>query len=196
MNQDSPNKTAHTSVKDGPVLRDHVFDGIEEFDQKLPNWWLFTFYIAIVFYIGWWIVYYNTDLMQSPAEKINATMATIEAKKQKELTAMLDQLDDKVLVEWSQNSGIIAEGEVIYKGICIACHGPDLKGGIGRSLMDNEWAYGGKPMDLFNQVLNGTPKGSKGFNGMPMQAFKNDLGPEKVAKVVAFVISKSPSVEK
>jgi len=34
----------------GPELRDHVFDGIQEFDNKLPNWWLWTFYIMVIFY--------------------------------------------------------------------------------------------------------------------------------------------------
>ena len=76
MNSDA-NKPANKSVKDGPVLREHVFDGIEEFDQKLPNWWLFTFYIAIAFYVGYWVIYYSSDALKSPAEVINSQMAAI-----------------------------------------------------------------------------------------------------------------------
>ena len=110
---------------------------------------------------------------------------------------MLDQLDDKVLVEWSNNSTITSEGESIYKQFCIACHAPDLNGGvIGRSLIDDQWEHGGKPMEIFNLVLNGSPADAKGFNGQKMQPWKDLLGPEKTAKAVAFVISKSPHVEK
>ncbi len=197
MSQNLTTPSKKPSVKDGPILREHVFDGIQEFDQKLPNWWLFTFYIAIVFFVGYWVVYYSTDSMQTPTQKIDAKMAAIEGKKNQELVAMMDKLDDQVLLEWSTNSTITSEGKAIYSQYCIACHAPDLNGGvIGRSLIDDHWEYGGKPMQLFNLVLNGSPADGKGFNGQKMQPWKDLLGPEKAAKAVAYVVSKAPHVEK
>ena len=95
------------------------------------------------------------------------------------------------------NQTITSEGEQVYNTYCIACHAADLNGGIiGRSLIDKHWEYGGKPMDIFNLVLNGTPADGKGFNNQRMQAWKDQLGPEQSAKVTAFVISKSPHVDK
>lgn len=182
--------------KNEVVLREHEFDGIQEFDQKLPNWWLFSFYGAIVFYIGYWFLYYSTDLLKTEAEGIDAKMAVIEAAKKKELEAMMDQLDDSVLIKWSQEASITKEGKEIYKQFCIACHGADLKGGIGRSLMDAEWAQGGKPMDILNIVLDGSSPDSTGYNGQKMAPWKDALGPEKSAKVTAYIIAESPHVEK
>lgn len=197
MSPDSNTPTKKPSVKDGPILREHVFDGIQEFDQKLPNWWLFTFYIAIVFFVGYWVVYYSTDFMQTPTQSIDAKMAAIEDKKKQELVAMMDKLDDSVLVEWSNNQSITAEGKALYDQFCVACHAPDLNGGvIGRSLIDDHWEYGGKPMELFELVLNGSPADGKGFNGQKMQAWEDLLGPEKAAKTVAYVVSKSPHIKK
>ncbi len=197
MSQDSNTPAKKPSVKDGPILREHVFDGIQEFDQKLPNWWLFTFYIAIVFFVGYWVVYYSTNSMQTPTQSIDAKMAAIEDKKKQELVAMMDKLDDNVLLEWSTNQSITAEGKAVYDQYCIACHAADLNGGvIGRSLIDDHWEYGGKPMELFNLVLNGSPADGKGFNGQKMQAWKDLLGPEKSAKAAAYVISKSPHIKK
>lgn len=193
MNPDTQNK----SVKDGPVLREHVFDGIQEFDQKLPNWWLFTFYIAIVFFVGYWVVYYTTQSMPSPEERINQRMAKINEAKQQELESMLSKLDDNVLYEWSGNQQIISEGESVYKQNCIACHAADLNGGvIGRSLIDEHWEYGGKPMDIFNIILKGSPVDAKGFNNQKMVAWESVIGPEKTAKVVAFILSKNPHTKK
>lgn len=178
------------------VLREHEFDGIQEFDQKLPNWWLFSFYIAIVFYVGYWFVYYSTDLLPSEAESINKRMSVIESAKKEELEAMVSKLDDAVLIEWSQNSSITAEGKGVYDQFCLACHGVALEGGIGRSLVDSEWAYGGKPMEILQIVLDGTPANAAGFNGQKMTPWKDILGPEKCAKVTAYIIGESPHVEK
>ena len=38
-------------------MREHVYDGIQEYDHRLPNWWLWTFYATIVWGIGYTIAY-------------------------------------------------------------------------------------------------------------------------------------------
>ncbi|MBK1789815.1 cbb3-type cytochrome c oxidase N-terminal domain-containing protein [Persicirhabdus sediminis] len=181
-------------INKGPVLREHTFDGIEEYDQKLPNWWLFTFYIAIVLYIVYWLLMYSTGLIKPDSQVIDEHMAKIEQVQKAELEAMLANLDDQTLITWSQNGGILAEGEEIYKANCLACHGAGLEGGIGRPLNADKLHYGNKPMELFNIVLNGSPADAVGYNGQKMQAWKQ-LGPDKVAKVVAFVASKNDNIK-
>ena len=51
-------------------------------------------------------------------------------------------------------------------------------------------------MPMLNIVLDGSPADAKGFNGQKMAPWKDALGPEKSAKVTAYIISKSPHVEK
>jgi cytochrome c oxidase cbb3-type subunit 3 len=51
-------------------VRPHVYDGIQEYDAKLPNWWLYTLYITILFWVGYW-GYYEWFQMS-----LNATFVT------------------------------------------------------------------------------------------------------------------------
>lgn len=178
------------NVADGPVLRDHVYDGIQEYDQKLPNWWLATFYVTIVFFVVYWFLYYQLNLFADDDERVGKAVAVIQTKKATELEKLMASLDDEVLWEMSENPTILSAGKEIYMATCVACHGADLSatlGGVklpGEPLNDSEWKYGGNPMDVFNIVKNGSPDITKG-----MVAWEPALGPKKVAEVVAYVLS-------
>jgi cytochrome c oxidase cbb3-type subunit 3 len=185
------------------VLREHEYDGIQEFDQKLPNWWLFTFYGAIVWFVVYWALYYHSDFYRTDQEKIIDKVSELHAKKDAELAATLASLDDATLIgKWAADPAIVAAGEAIYSVNCVACHAADLSATMevagnkiplpGMSLSDGEWKYGGKPMDLFKLINEGTPADSTGHNGARMQAWGQMLSPKQIAEVTAFLIAKNP----
>ncbi len=41
----------------GTATTGHQWDGIKELNTPLPRWWLWTFYITIIWSIGYWVVY-------------------------------------------------------------------------------------------------------------------------------------------
>jgi len=185
------------------ILREHEYDGIQEYDQKLPNWWLFTFYGAIAWFVIYWFLYYQTHSFRSDREIIVAEMSAIHEKKAKELEATLASLNDQTLInQWSTDAGIVANGEAIYTTNCVACHGADLSAVMvagevkiplpGRSLIDGVWEYGNKPMDIFKIINAGSPVDAKGLNGAKMQAWNVMLTPKQVAEVTAYIIAKNP----
>jgi cytochrome c oxidase cbb3-type subunit 3 len=185
------------------ILREHEYDGIQEYDQKLPNWWLFTFYGAIICFVVYWFLYYQTPTMRTDRQRIIAEMTAIQEKKDAELEKTLASLDDQTLINvWAADPAIVASGEAIYTTNCVACHAADLSatmdaGGTkiplpGRSLVDGEWTYGGKPLDLFKIINEGSPAGSPGLNGALMQPWSQMLTPKQIAEVTAFIIAKNP----
>ena len=51
----------------------------------------------------------------------------------------------------------VAAGEAIFKANCVACHGADMKGGIGPNLLDTLWIHGGTPADIRHTITVGVP---------------------------------------
>lgn len=202
--QSSEPKRGHFAKNEGEViLREHEFDGIQEYDQKLPNWWLFTFYGAIIWFVVYWFCYYQLHHLRSDREVVVAEMKTVYEKKARELEATLASLNDETLIHsWATDAGIVANGEAIFTTNCVACHGADLSAVMmageqkiplpGRPLNDGVWEYGGKPMDIFNIINKGSPADAKGLNGAKMQAWDQMLTPKQIAEVTAFIIAKNP----
>lgn len=165
-------------------LMEHEYDGIQEFDQRLPNWWLFTFYGAILFAVGYWFMKFQTNPYDNDITRLYAEMEVVREQQQE---ALLKMLDDDVLWELSRDESFVAKGRETFMATCSACHGYDLKGGIGFNLVDDEWVHGGKPTEIFTTVQ----KGAFNPDGTPtaMQAWESILGSGKIAEVVAFILS-------
>jgi cytochrome c oxidase cbb3-type subunit 3 len=198
-------KRGHFAKEKGEViLREHEYDGIQEYDQKLPNWWLFTFYGAIVFFIGYWALYYHTDLLKTDQVIIQEQIAAVQKAKDAELEKTLATLDNSKLVhQWATDPAIVSAGEATYLTNCSACHGADLSATMvvgaakiplpGLAINDGQWKFGNKPMDIFKLINEGSPPESTGNNGAKMQAWNQTLSPKQVAEVTAFIIAKVPA---
>jgi cytochrome c oxidase cbb3-type subunit 3 len=172
------NDNKQNEVKEDPI-REHSFDGIQEYDKKLPNWWLFTLYASIVFSFVYWIYYEQSGIGKSSEENLAIELARIdEAKKASPSYVM----GDAELWEMSRDEAVVSDGKATYIAFCVSCHGANLEGGIGQSLVDDVWVVGGNPVDLIKMVKEGSP--AKG-----MMPWGPVLGDKKISEVVAFILS-------
>ncbi|HEY5550923.1 MAG TPA: cbb3-type cytochrome c oxidase N-terminal domain-containing protein [Opitutaceae bacterium] len=165
-------------------FRPHSYDGIREYDKRLPNWWLYTLYITIVFWIGYWGYYEWLPSGPTGPEEVDAAMARIEAER----LASVATMDDATLWTLSRNPAVLAKGKETFTANCVACHYASMRGkaenpiAIGPDLTDNAWIHGGKPIELYNVVTNGVL-----VKGMP--TWGPVLGARKISEVVAYVLS-------
>lgn len=169
---------------DEDAVRPHSYDGIQEYDKRMPNWWLFTLYGAMVFSLAYWAYYEWTGHMAPGYERVEQEIAELRLASLSRGAAPTDAQ----LWGFSQDPEVVASGEKIFVANCVACHGTDLKGGIGSDLTDAEWVHGGQPTDLYRTVQDGVLD-----KGMP--TWGPVLGPARIADVVAFLISKNPTIK-
>lgn len=146
-------------------------DGIEEYDNPLPDWWLGLFWLTIIWAVAYTLHYHVID-GRSQVNELAAELARAEAR----WPASSQQAEFVVTPE------LAVAGKSVYQTNCAACHGMALEGGIGVALNDGEWLHGGLPEDVLRSVTEGIPA-----KGMP--AWGPILGPERVRQVTAYILS-------
>jgi cytochrome c oxidase cbb3-type subunit III len=167
----------------GDDLRPHNYDGIQEYDKRLPNWWLWTLYLTIIFATVYWFYYFTTRVGPDDQTVINQAMGKIEAGK----LAAVAHLNDDTLWQMSRNVAFVGAGQATFTANCLTCHLASLRGkdenpaAVGASLIGTRWIYGGRPVDLINTVSKGTARG--------MPAWGPVLGTKRITEVVAYVLS-------
>lgn len=161
------------------LLLDHAYDGIQELDNPLPEWWKMTFYGGIIFGIPYFLYFV---VLGGPTlyEEYEKDLAYIEAVRL-EMAGNLDIFDPvdyqaKILVPEN-----LARGAIIYEENCLACHADRGQGDIGPNLTDAYWIHGdGGAEFVYKMVVNGFEE-----NGMP--PWKDFLSKEEMIQVTAFV---------
>lgn len=163
--------------KEARIL-DHDYDGIQEFDNPLPGWWLATFYGAIVFaflYVG----YYQFGPGKGSVESLTEEMAELRAR---ELAAAPGEQPptEEALAAIAHDPARMSAGRTVFAEKCASCHAPDGGGLIGPNLTDRFWIHGkGSLTDILAVVNEGVLD-----KGMP--PWKSMLKKDEVQSVVAY----------
>jgi len=184
LEHDKPEDVTEEDLPEGVVLRDHVVDGIREYDQRLPMWWLTILFGVIGFSVIYWVVLDDRRFEGGTHPGLEAKLDAVETAR---LASSIDVTNDTLFYEMASNSSFVAAGQETFEANCVACHGKDMKGGIGFNLVDDEWVHGSKPSEIYVSVAEGFP--DKG-----MQPWETLLGQKRIAEVVAYVLSKNPEL--
>ena len=178
----------------------HEWDGIEELDTPMPRWWLWTFYLTILWSLGYVILYPAWPLIKKGTEGVlgwtsrgqfAAEMDDVEARRAPVLAA-LSRIPIERLPEDSQlMRAAIAGGSAAFKVNCVQCHGSGAAGFEGYpNLNDDDWLWGGDLKAIEFTITHGvrdTSDEEARFSLMP--DFGDILDAQQRVDVAEYVLS-------
>lgn len=183
----------------------HSWDGIEEYNNPLPRWWLWTFYLCI-----FWAICYSIAFPAWPLVK-GATTGLLGFSTRGEVAKDIQSFDD-------MNAAINAElaatdvadvlpntplgdyatnmGAAVFRANCSQCHGSGAAGNVGYpNLLDNDWLWGGSVDEIAYTIQHGIRNETDDarYSEMPRFGVDEILEPEQIDQVVEFVLQLSGS---
>jgi cytochrome c oxidase cbb3-type subunit 3 len=190
-------------LKQDPPTTGHSWDGIEEYDNPMPRWWLWTFYLTIIwaviymiFYPAWPMVTRATSgiLGYSTRGEVAAEIARFDQQNQVWFERLLDTDLDAIHDDRELQSFAVNAGAAVFRAQCSQCHGT---GGAGvqasgfPNLLDDEWMWGGTMEDIHQTVRYGIRNEDHAdARWSEMPAFGRDglLSDQEIDQVVHYVL--------
>jgi cytochrome c oxidase cbb3-type subunit 3 len=184
----------------------HQWDGIEEYNNPLPRWWVWVFYATIVWGIGYTIAYPAWPLITGAtpgligastradvAAEIAAVDAANAAIKAKLVAADLNAIGaDPELATFAENAGA-----AVFRTNCTTCHGSGAAGFEGKgypNLLDDDWLWGGTMEDIHLTITHGirnTTDADARYSEMPKFGVDEILDATQIGQVVEHVLALS-----
>jgi cytochrome c oxidase cbb3-type subunit 3 len=163
-------------------LLDHECDGIQEYDNPSPGWWLGTFYGAVLFSICY-MFYYGMNFGGDHVDELNAAQVQHKASVQAwfDENPMVPPTAEELLAG-AVDPEVLAAGDAAYQKQCASCHGVEGQGLIGPNLTDDHWLHGGSVLEIFDTIVKGVPD-----KGMP--TWGRRFAPEDLEALASYVRS-------
>jgi len=164
----------------------HIWDeDLKEYNNPLPRWWIWLFYLTILFGLGYLVLYPGlgsfggtlgwTQLKQLEEENAQAQAA---------YGPIYDKFAAQDIVALSKNPEALAIGQKLFLNNCAQCHASDGGGSSGfPNLTDLEWLWGGTPEAIKTSIAEGRLGVMPPWGGV--------LGEQGVKDVAHYVLSLS-----
>ncbi|MEZ5742400.1 MAG: cytochrome-c oxidase, cbb3-type subunit III [Sphingomonadaceae bacterium] len=178
----------------------HEWDGIEELNTPLPRWWLWTFYITIVWAIGYVIVYPAIPLLDKGTEGLwgwtsRGQLAEEMSVADQARTSVREQLARIPIERLPEDSNLMAQavagGAAAFKVNCVQCHGSGATGSPGYpNLADDDWLWGGDLKAIEYTLTHGIRQhGDDETRDSQMPAMAGIFDQQQLNSVVGHVLS-------
>jgi cytochrome c oxidase cbb3-type subunit 3 len=193
-----------------PQTTGHVWDDdLQEYNNPLPAWWLWAFYLTILFSVVYWVLYpawpvgstftkgvatisYRTDKGEEKTTHWNTRALLMKEmnEAQQKQKPYFDKVAatpyDQIAKDPELSNFVASAGKVLFSDNCAACHqaGGQGKRGFAPNLTDDDWIYGGS----FDRIQTTIAKGRHGI--MPAKGGA-DLNDAEITDLANYVLSLS-----
>ena len=168
--------------QDQDHLLEHNYDGIQEYDNPMPRWWVYIFWITIVFSVLYWFNVPGFGIGKGRIANYNRDMAVAAAAAARREAAQPASASPEQLSALTKDAAALALGKQAFGQNCAACHRLDAGGQIGPNLTDDYWLHGAAIEQIRKTVSDGVLE-----KGMP--PWGKVLKPAQLDAVVAYVFT-------
>ena len=200
-------QTPNENLQPGdPDTTGHSWDGIQEFNNPLPRWWLWTFYVTIawgvvytVLYPAWpgisgatagFLGYSTRGEVAVEIERFNALNADLRTLITETELADITRDTTPELYNFAMNAGAAT-----FTTWCSQCHGAGAAGVQASgypNLLDDDWLWGGTVEDIHLTIAHGIRnEDDLDARWSEMTAFEGILLDEEIEQVVNYTMSLS-----
>lgn len=180
----------------------HSWDGIEELNNPLPRWWLWTLYLTIIWGIGYVIAFPAWPMISGATQgvlgwstrgNVAQDIADHEAKNVDLVTDLLNANMAILPEDADLNRYAIARGGSVFRAQCSQCHGSGAAGAKGYpNLLDNDWLWAGDMDGIMHTVRHGVRNDTDlDARWSQMPAFGDMLSNAEIVATAEYVVSLS-----
>lgn len=166
--------------KDEIHAEEHDYDGIQEYDNDLPPWWVAGFYVTIIFAVVYLFAFEVMGWGPTQEEEYQKEIAMAEIK-----YANVDLVYEGPTAD----EAALAEAQELFVKNCKACHKEDGRGEVGPNLTDEFWKHGGSINDMYHTIKYGVVE-------QGMKAWKNDFSNEQIYNLASYITTLDYVAEK
>jgi cytochrome c oxidase cbb3-type subunit 3 len=141
-----------------PELHGHVWDGdLAEYNNPLPRWWMWLFYITVVFGLIYLLLYPGLGGYAGAFGWTSRNEHEAETKlADTRYGPIFNKFAQQDLALVAKDPEARAIGQRLFLTYCAQCHGSDAGGGPGfPNLRDKDWLYGGEPEQIKASIMDG-----------------------------------------